>query len=333
MPGVGVKIQNGYALKAPSNGKHADVARVVEELLRVANCRHVEAPQEPVMLAGDPEQIKQLPDLLERGAEAQTDASGNRQRNTTPVLMTSIYSYPTKTAELAGDPHFDTWKRLVLEDARRDYGKDAIVVLHLDEGHPNIHVLAHKGGAPVKSLHYGLKAKAEGGSYKDAMTAMLDRFYDQVGKYCGMTRHGPGKRSLTRPAWHAEQQQAKATAKALQEAAQQLAEARTQLRDVKAAQTSVGADKTALAMQRAMLEQEQREIRARRAELAKIDAEAQAALKTAQEADKAARARQPDAWEIIDGKNERIDALEALLRKAGINPSSAKMDGAKPSAP
>jgi hypothetical protein len=70
-------------------------------------------------------------------------------------------------------------------------------------------------GAQLAAEAEGKPKKEAALAYKAAARALQDDFYAQVGIEAGLTRIGPQPRSLPKPAWHAERQQARAIAEAL----------------------------------------------------------------------------------------------------------------------
>lgn len=217
---------------------------VLSEALRAGHMLHVDAPQPPTLLLGDRDELLALADEIEfMAAQVEvtyTHKSGRemsrKQRSDEPVLATTVYSHPKPVAdcgpEPAKDPDIAKWIELNIEDAKRQYGPALRgIVLHLDESHPHMHVLACRNGRSVRDLHPGFKAQQEGGHYRTAMRAMLDTYNREVGQFCGLTRTGPRKRGLSRAAWLAEKDQAEALARVLSNAEAIKQQLRTEVMD------------------------------------------------------------------------------------------------------
>lgn len=222
----------GYALSAstkrPKNKKtgeaigtsKSNVGEIVAELLRdEGHCDHVENPSPPIFHYGSEAGMRGLQTKIEKRVadwSAKLKAEGKKAlRKDTQVLFTQIVSYPK------GEPGYAEWRALNIAEAKAKYGDDLEAIAeHLDEDHPHLHiyVLMPEGESPdVKRMHPGHVAaagaedpKAQRRAYTKGMRAFQDDYYEKVGRYCGMTRIGPGRRRLPRPEHMAEKEQAAA---------------------------------------------------------------------------------------------------------------------------
>lgn len=122
-----------------------------------------------------------------------------RQRNTVPILLAAVASYPTAPDE--HDPQYREWRAQVIAWAELHYGSHLVGVYeHLDEAHGHVHCLAaNPDGRPVRSLHSGWAAvdnatangiakKALGQVYRSAMRKFQEEFFEHVGRNCGLER-------------------------------------------------------------------------------------------------------------------------------------------------
>lgn len=208
-----------YARKA-GKGKTGDynAKDVIAEARREpGHCNHVQEPQKPNVLFGD---IDQVEAQAEAWAEQAKDAKGRKLRADGLCLLGGVVSLPRDQ-----EKHWNSFRKLVMEYLHQTYGERLkAVVEHQDEAHPHVHFyVVPKHGERFEAIHEGraaaAHAKASGQlkgfqneAYKQAMRAFQDDFSLKVGQPFGLTRLGPGRRRLTRKAWHAEQKQAKALA-------------------------------------------------------------------------------------------------------------------------
>ncbi|MEY8216009.1 MAG: hypothetical protein RPR97_16180 [Colwellia sp.] len=113
------------------------------------------------------------------------------------------------------------------------YGKRLkSIVAHTDEPYFHIHfyiipdfdepqtkrlsIAQVHDGIRARNLVDGKQAKEKMRAYKEAMRALQDEYYEEVGKLCGLTREGANKRRLTRSAWKVEQATAERLAHSLE---------------------------------------------------------------------------------------------------------------------
>jgi vacuolar-type H+-ATPase subunit H len=119
------------------------------------------------------------------------------------------------------ESNFDDFARDTVKWLQEKYGdRLKSVVVHNDEAHPHLHfTVVPRIGERFDDMHEGYKAsrlaKEEGKkkgeqnlAYIEAMRRFQDEFSEKVAMSHGLTRIGPARRRLSRPAWKAEQQQA-----------------------------------------------------------------------------------------------------------------------------
>lgn len=132
-------------------------------------------------------------------ASAQRKRYERGRRSTVPILLSAVASYPAPPDD--SDAGYQKWRLHVVAWAKRHYGHRLISVCeHLDEGYGHVHCLAaHPDAQPARSLHSGHsavdKAKAAGTPeaelgrvYRAALVSYQDKFFDRVGRRCGLDR-------------------------------------------------------------------------------------------------------------------------------------------------
>ncbi|MBY5779735.1 hypothetical protein HFN59_21935 [Rhizobium leguminosarum] len=206
---------------------------------------HVKAPGTPMVVAGlDPDALRALHD--DRAAAARQEVKGGKLRairTDQNTLATVILSHPATMEEYGSRPEVaadvQAWERRSVAWLRDQYGDQLVsVIRHEDESHPHVHAYILPDGPDMKAgpLHPGFRAKAgvtaaprpgedekahakrANGAYQEAMRAWLDDYHRKVGQPSGLLRIGPGKRHLTRAAWHEEKRQAAALKETLAKA-------------------------------------------------------------------------------------------------------------------
>lgn len=238
MPGpIFIHVQT-FSRKANPAGQ--SVAQVIGEGLREPEFSdHVEAPQEPRVLFGDPGRMQGIHDehVAARATEVRTKKGVRSRaiRQDRHTLATVVASYPLTHAQIeaGGDQaraHHARWEAATLDWLRAEYGDQLrVAVAHDDEEHPHLHVwlLPNDPGADATTLHPGkvakrqieAEAKAAGEEPRDAVRAgnralraemrgWIDRYHQDVGVPLGMTRDGPRRRRLSRADWQAEKEAA-----------------------------------------------------------------------------------------------------------------------------
>lgn len=207
-------------------------------------CRHVQNPQDPGLVYGM--DISDLEKLHNDMCDAATTTNANGQtrkiRKDQHTLATVVLSYPEDPEP--GTASYQEWEKRSVNWLKEKYGDDLkTVIRHTDEAHPHIHAYILPDHARAKDVHPGYSAKTAvmdeamaGGmskkaankesnsAYREAMREWQDSYYEAVGRPCGLTRIGPGKRRLTRSEYTKEKAQEKRNREAvlLQESARRL---------------------------------------------------------------------------------------------------------------
>lgn len=195
------------------------LGEILDEQARIeGSCPHVEHPSKPGLLYGVPP--LEVLTLAEKWAENTKDSRGYKLKSDASVCVVGVASLPR---EMEDD--FPQFAEDTLEWLKEKYGdRLKSVVVHNDEDHPHLHFcIVPNEGEKFEDIHEGTKAKnlakknkekgkAQNLAYISAMREIQDDFHNQVGIKNGLTRLGPGRRRLSRPAWKAEKAQAKAFA-------------------------------------------------------------------------------------------------------------------------
>lgn len=216
---------------------------IFDEVSRVPSASmHVHAPGAPIVVHGlDPDALRTLHD--ERAASARQEVKGGTLRairTDQNTLAAIVLSHPATIEEYRSRPEIaadvQAWERRSVAWLRDQYGDRVVsVIRHEDESHPHLHayVLPDDPGMRAAALHPGFRAKAAvtasarpgeddkaqakraNAAYGAAMREWLDDYHRKVGQSSGLTRMGPGRRHLSRAAWHEEKRQAAALKEAL----------------------------------------------------------------------------------------------------------------------
>lgn len=233
-----------------ANPAGQSVAQIVAEATRDPQfSMHVDDPQAPRILVGDPDAFLQLHDdhVAVRSTSVTMKDGTVRTRSIRKdrhTMASIVMSYPVPFSAIRTDEDrekLERWERRNLAWLQETYGDQVKVVLaHDDEEHPHLHawLLSDDPGADATMLHPGKvakklaedEAKAEGKepreavklgnrALKAAMTTWQDQYFEAVGIPEGLTRTGPKRRRLTREQWKAEKAAARAYAVALERAA------------------------------------------------------------------------------------------------------------------
>lgn len=125
-----------------------------------------------------------------------------KQSPQVPSLLSTVASYPGPADD--ADTSYCQWRTAVTAWAREHYGDDLISVLeHVDEPNGHIHILvARPDASPVRGLHSGWAEKDAaiergvelselGEAYRQGCRRFQDRFFDAVGRPCGLDRLSP----------------------------------------------------------------------------------------------------------------------------------------------
>lgn len=278
--GTGRAQKGGVAKRGAGKRSARDI--IGEAVRNEGDHPHVEHPAPPRVLHGMAADELLLHwaqiEELARGITTTTKAGVvKRQRADVPILIGVVCSYPGKPDDT--DPLYVRWRELSTAWLRERYGDRILsIVEHVDEAHGHIHCLVADRGRPVKPLMAGhgaqLAAEVAGKpkkeaslAYKAAARALQDDFYAKVGIEAGLTRIGPQPRSLPKPAWHAERQQARAIAEALLRKDQEEAELEAKLVEIRAQQARTVAARTQLREVALALEGQRQALASREKEL------------------------------------------------------------------
>jgi len=200
-----------------------------------SHSRHIDSPQNPVLLAGvDPidaiAEIARRQDAAKDTVVVKGVTRERRMRSDAQVMLAAVASYPTPTEDLdPTDQDFIDWKRRALEFFESEHGAPLSAVLHLDESHPHIHFITApdlERGQRMPDIHRGLRDKAAAGgnrgskartdrAYNEAMREYQDNYQKTVGRWHAQARLGPKVQRLTRAEWQARQAEAQRHAERL----------------------------------------------------------------------------------------------------------------------
>lgn len=208
-----------------STGKKLSVDQILDEADRKdGSCPHVEHPQKPTLVYGL--SIEELRGLHSQKCDEATTTNNKGQtrkiRKDQQTLACVVLSYP------ADGEDYNLWEDKSLQWLKEKYGSQLkTVVSHKDESHPHLHCYLMADDMRAADFNEGKKAKDDymksseakeidskqankngDRAYRQAMRAWQDSYWEKVGLPCGLSRIGPGKRRLSRPAWQAEQKQA-----------------------------------------------------------------------------------------------------------------------------
>lgn len=125
-----------------------------------------------------------------------------RQSPQVPSLLSAVASFPGPADD--DDISYCLWRTAVIAWAREHYGADLISVLeHVDEPHGHVHILvARPDASPVRGLQSGWAERDAaiergvdpselGEAYRQGCRRFQDRFFDAVGRPCGLDRLSP----------------------------------------------------------------------------------------------------------------------------------------------
>lgn len=185
-------------------------------------CRHVAAPQPPVVLHGV--MPDEAADLAEAWAEAARDAKGRKLRADGLCLLAGVASLPADQAD-----EWPQYRAAALRWLQGQYGERLrSAVEHTDEEHPHLHFyVVPLPGERFEAVHVGRQAAAkvaaigqkkgdQNAAYKAAMQAWQDHFQAHVASAFGLARTGPKRERLTRAQWKERRAKLKASAQARQ---------------------------------------------------------------------------------------------------------------------
>ena len=213
------KSDGTFSSKEVAKKKGGSVRTIIAEAKREeGNCPHIEAPQPPIVLLGDLDQVEQE---ATRWAEQATDEKGRKLRKDGACLLAGVISLPRSE-----EKNWEQFKAKSVDWLKEKYGDNlrCVIAHEKDEAHPHLHFYCvPKQGQKFEDLHEGKRAQKElkknnpqakkkdqNLAFTEAMRQTQDNFANRVGQRFGLARIGPGRRRLTRAEWQAEQQQAEA---------------------------------------------------------------------------------------------------------------------------
>ena len=236
-----------YSRKANKAGNSID--QIVAEATRDPEYSlHVEAPEPPRILLGDPSTFKKdhdkhVADRATRVVMADGSERFRAIRQDRHTMLSVVMSYPVPHSAITADEakaKLAAWEDRNMEWLRKKFGTQLRVVLaHDDEEHPHLHawILPDNPDADATLLHVGkltkkrvefeakeagienrLAVKMGNVEYKKAMTEWQNEYYEAVGIPEGLTRSGPMRQRLSRDQWKSQKEAAKAAQSALERA-------------------------------------------------------------------------------------------------------------------
>jgi len=234
-----------YSLKENKAGN--SIQQIIAEATRDEEYSlHVDAPQPPRILLGDPSTFAD--DHAAHVADRRTvvtmrDGSERRKaiRKDRHTMASIVVSYPVPYSAINDDEareKLKRWEDRNIAWLRAKYGNQLkVVIAHDDEDHPHIHawILPDNDDADAKMLHPGKAAKlrveeaakADGielrtavkmgnKAYRSVMKTWQDEYHAAVGVPEGLTRTGPKRQRLSRQQWRSQKDAAKAAQAALE---------------------------------------------------------------------------------------------------------------------
>lgn len=192
-----------------NEGKKRSIQQIVNEALRIEGyCNHITAPQPAKLFYGQP--VEKLTHRLEEmlsgapNSVKQKDGSHLHRsiRHDTHVLLAGVYSYPIEK-EIVESDKMESFFMDCIEFSKNKFGAVDSALLHSDESYYHIHVYVLSPNA--KALHPGHKAnddrrknKSLKLTYRQAMSALQDDFYQTVSVNHDMSRFGPRRERVAR---------------------------------------------------------------------------------------------------------------------------------------
>jgi len=207
------------------NKKVWGVKDILAEASReVGACPHVDNPQKPRVVYGcSIDELVEMHDQVENAVQTRKDGKTRKIIKTQNTLATSVLSYPVPVAVIKNSKEeqekYYEWRRRSVGFMEGLWGDDfKCAVQHLDEQFPHLHCYGLAPDWKANDLHPGLavvpskgkKGRDAGKEAIDALRAVQDRYQQEVGAYCGLTRLGPGRRRLSRDDWQREKAQQEA---------------------------------------------------------------------------------------------------------------------------
>jgi len=210
--------------------KQWGVHQVLDEAERKeGNCPHVEKPLPPKVVYGcSMDELRAEHDQVDGALCTLSNGKSRKIRSTQSTMASCVFSYPVSMDEVRKDKkeqqRYLEWRKRTIDFIKEEWGDNLKnVVQHFDESHPHLHCHALSPDWDATKLHpgltasKGLKGKEASLAYCEAMRDFQNRYQEQVGRFCGQTRLGPGRRRLTRDQWKAEQSQQEALQNVLEQ--------------------------------------------------------------------------------------------------------------------
>lgn len=236
-----------YSRKASKAGNSVD--QVIAEAIRDPEYSlHVDAPQPPRVLIGDPSTFKEDHDthVADRATTVFMPDQSVRSRairQDRHTMLSIVMSYPVPHSAITTDEakaKLAAWEDRNIKWLQKKFGSQLrVVIAHDDEKQPHLHawILPDNPDADATMLHPGKQAKKteefeakEAGienrlavkmgnvEYKKAMTEWQNEYHEAVGIPEGLTRSGPRRQRLSRDQWKSQKEAAKAAQSALERA-------------------------------------------------------------------------------------------------------------------
>lgn len=253
--------------------------------------------QEPNILYSDSDKnlLDRMDDFIKQ-LETEKDSQGRKISAIQNILMAGVFSYPkpvnTKDGWTEDDKqNYLLFKETSIDFLKNEYGDNLVCVLeHQDEEFPHLHyyVVNKKKISALNELHPGhsavlkeqqkleteLAPTAKMKLYKNAMKSWQDRFFAQVGIYCGFDRLGPKKQRLSRSEWKIRKQQMKAVQSAIKVIKKKASEVKeksdslddaiieleSKFQDLETTQVAMEKESTALELEKTRLEKLAKEL-------------------------------------------------------------------------
>lgn len=243
----GPQFANIQTYSQKENKAGNSISQIIAEATRDEEFSlHVDAPQPPRILLGDPSTFAD--DHAAHVADRRTvvtmaDGSERRKaiRKDRHTMASVVVSYPVPHSGISDDEaraKLARWEARNIQWLRKKYGSQLKVVLgHDDEEYPHLHawLLPDNDDADAKMLHPGKAAKlrveeaakADGielrtavkmgnKAYRSVMKGWQDDYHAAVGVPEGLTRMGPKRQRLSRKQWQAQTDAAKSAQAALE---------------------------------------------------------------------------------------------------------------------
>lgn len=198
---------SSYNIQASKKSKSTNNVKSIlgEADRKVAYIKHLEAPEDPIILFGCA-----LPEVEKMAENYRVE---NKIRKDGHVMLAGVISVRDDF------PDWANYKEDCINDLKKTYGESLrSIVEHTDEVNPHIHYFCvPKNGEKFEDLHAGEKAKKEAArsgllttpqniAYKKAMKLFQDNFFNNVSQKYGLSRFGSRLPRDTREVWKAKKE-------------------------------------------------------------------------------------------------------------------------------